>query len=538
MKSKWEKINEKIKLFWLESKKGTKFVVFGSLAILIVLVFFIVMISTKVNYVPLYANVSLEEVGQIKTELDTRKIPYEITDSGTTINVPLERRQEVLVELAEQKIPSSGNIDYSFFSENVSWGITENEFNMIKLDAMQTELGTLIRGIEGVEDANVLINLPEQSVFVTEVAENASVAIMLKLDYGYEFKDNQIEALYHLIARALPNLEDENISIIDQYSNQLNKLGTSGSQDLYTNQQNIKRDIEKDVQYRLQQMLSTMIGLDSVMVSVTADIDFKSENRVEDLVEPVDVENIEGLPVSIENIKETFAGNRPDGGVVGTGEEDVTNYPTGENGDNGDYELTKDTINYEFNRIHKEIVESPYRLRDLGIQVVVDNVRSRDGDTVEYLSQQELNTVEEGIASILNSIITTSIDKDFGEIEPAEKISIVFQEFSDKEVLFPNSGKDTIAKAIPMYIYITGAILFIIIVLLLLLLLRSRKRKAAEQEADYVMETVAVTEEEQVADIPTQPLSEVEVKKQQLESMVKEQPEDFTKLLRSWMSDD
>lgn len=29
-------------------------------------------------------------------------------------------------------------------------------------------------------------------------------------------------------------------------------------------------------------------------------------------------------------------------------------------------------INYEVNRIHKEIAESPYKVRDLGIQVMVE----------------------------------------------------------------------------------------------------------------------------------------------------------------------
>ncbi len=32
----------------------------------------------------------------------------------------------------------------------------------------------------------------------------------------------------------------------------------------------------------------------------------------------------------------------------------------------------KNKINYEVNRIHKEIAESPYKVRDLGIQVMVE----------------------------------------------------------------------------------------------------------------------------------------------------------------------
>ena len=39
---------------------------------------------------------------------------------------------------------------------------------------------------------------------------------------------------------------------------------------------------------------------------------------------------------------------------------------------NGDYERIEETINNEVNRIRKEIVESPYKIRDIGIQVMVE----------------------------------------------------------------------------------------------------------------------------------------------------------------------
>ena len=39
---------------------------------------------------------------------------------------------------------------------------------------------------------------------------------------------------------------------------------------------------------------------------------------------------------------------------------------------NGDYERIEETVNNEVNRISKEIVESPYKIRDIGIQVMVE----------------------------------------------------------------------------------------------------------------------------------------------------------------------
>src|SRR5699024_9565523 len=274
---------EQIKLFWNKTSIFKRVLYISMTILLIVGIVVITVLTNKHSFVPLYSNLSIQEVGQIKEELDTRNIQYEIVDNGTTIKVPEEHSQTLIVELANEGIPNSGNIDYSFFSENSSWGITDNEFNIMKLDAMQTELSNLMKGMEGIEDANVMINLPEQSVFVSDMTENASVSIVLQTEYGYEFQPNQMKGLYHLVSKAIPNLPEENIVIMnqnfeyfDQYaSNQADHIGAT---------QDVKTEIENDIQKRVQQMLSAIVGVDKVITSVTADIDFTNENRVEDLV--------------------------------------------------------------------------------------------------------------------------------------------------------------------------------------------------------------------------------------------------------------
>src|SRR5699024_5560776 len=88
---------------------------------------------------------------------------------------------------------------------------------MMKLDAMQTELADMMTSVEGIEDAKVMINLPEESVFVSDVDENASVSIVLDTEYGHEFEDNQIKSLYNLVSKAIPDLSEDNIEIRNQY---------------------------------------------------------------------------------------------------------------------------------------------------------------------------------------------------------------------------------------------------------------------------------------------------------------------------------
>ncbi|MFC4557113.1 flagellar basal-body MS-ring/collar protein FliF [Virgibacillus kekensis] len=433
MKERLLKLKEDAKSFWTRRTKSQKGIFIGSIAIVAAIIAAVILFSSNSRLVPLYNDLSLQEVGQIKAELDARGITYEIDGGGKTILVPDTHVDSLLVDLASQGIPDTGNIDYSFFSENASWGITDNEFNMIKLDAMQTELATLIEGVDGINEAKVMINMPKEPVFVSETSQPASASIVLTTQPGYEFKGNQIDTLYRLVSKAVPNLPAENIVIMNQYFEYFdrNQQNGPGTQDVYTYQQNVKKDIERDIRRRLQQMIGA-------------------------------------------------------------------------------------------------IVESPYKIRDLGIQVAVNEVKGRDGQEVQYLTAQEQDTVQAGIASILNSIINTSVDAEYGEVQPEDKISIVFQEFSES-VGTPQPA----APVIPLWVYIAGGILLLLIIVLIVILLRNRKTTEEEFE-----ESIPARPDPEIPEMPESNDSEAVVRRKQLEKMAKDKPEEFAKLLKSWISDD
>src|SRR5690625_6941079 len=113
---------------------------------------------------------------------------------------------------------------------------------MMKLDAMKTELANLMKGIEDINDAKVLINLPEESVFVSEASSEASASIILHTKLGYEFEDRQIESLYHLVSKAVPNLEPENIVIRNQHLEFFDIASSGSYEDEYSYQKSIKKD--------------------------------------------------------------------------------------------------------------------------------------------------------------------------------------------------------------------------------------------------------------------------------------------------------
>lgn len=532
MKENFSRIKNGAVTYWKERSKSQKITLATSVVTIVVLIVFITWLTSRTNLVPLYQNLSPQEVGQIKEELDVNGTKYEIENSGSTVLVEEDEAEALLVDLASEGLPNSGNIDYSFFSENASFGITDNEFDMMKLDATQTELANLMKRIEGIEDAKVMINMSKEPLFVNDGVEEASASIVIHTQPGYQFEGNQIESLYHLVSRAIPNLPEDNIVIMNQYFEYFDQQSNVAMQNEndFTSQQSIKQEIERDLTRRLQQMIGAMVGPEKSIVSVTVDVDFTKENRQEELIEPVDVENMEGVPISIETLHETYSGNQPTDGVPGTGEEDIPGYQAGGNDEDGDYELVKETINNEFNHIHKDIVESPYKIRDIGIQVAVDRTIDRDDGEVQLLNAQEENEVEQAIGSILDSMISTSIDKEYGEIETEDKASIVFQEFSEQ----PISDQQSVGS-IPIWFYLVGGILLVGIIILIVLLVRKRREDDYETEMlidEFIEDTEVELPEMKVAE------SESVVRRKQLEKMAKDKPEEFAKLLRSWISEE
>ncbi|WP_026675877.1 flagellar basal-body MS-ring/collar protein FliF [Fictibacillus gelatini] len=531
MKEKLINFKNQVVQRYKELTKKQKIILFGSAIILCLASILTVFFITRTEYVPLYSNLSPQEAGQIKESLDSKGIKSELSNGGTTISVPSDVVDQLKVDLAAEGIPKSGNIDFSVFSDKSGFGMTDNEFQVLNKEATQTKLANLIKSIDGIEDATVMITMPEESVWVSDEDKKATASVVLKLKPGYNLNESQVKALYTLVSRSIPNLPVENIVITDQYSNDfdLNEHKSNSSLSTYEEEQQIKQDIEKDLQRRVQQMLGTIIGPDKVVSIVTADVDFTKEKREENLVEPVDKKKMKGLEVSVEKIRESYSGNQSNqGGVAGTGQTDIPTYPAGTNGSNGTYDKADDKINYAINKIKREIEKSPYEIRDLGIQVVVEPPKPNDPNS---LPQARINDIKQLLSSVVSTSISKTAAQNLTTQQMQDKISVSVQPFHGKQA----TGQ-TNTSSLPIWVYIIGGVLLVVIILLAILLIR-KKREREDMDAE-IEEFDFEKERFDVPDVNIDRESEETVRKEQLEKMAKEKPEEFVKLLRTWLSED
>ena len=184
------------------------------------------------------------------------------------------------------------------------------------------------------------------------------------------------------------------------------------------------------------------------------------------------------------------------------------------------------------NRIRKEIIESPYKIRDLGIQVLLEPPLNEEGEVDEL----PVN-LEDDVEQILSTIIRTSIDEaqmeELTDADIEDKIAVSIQPFNGQMADFEQEGG---LQSIPWWVYAVGGVLILIIGGLVFMFFRKKKQEeeAAAEEALEEQEEEAIS----IEDINEEQDTEESLRREQLEKMAKEKPEEFAKILRTWISED
>lgn len=513
---------------WNSLSNKQKWIIITSALVLLSTLGLYIFIASQPVYKPLYdQRLSEQEVGTIRQELEAQGVPYRITGNGTGIEVPEKLAQDVIVDLAAQGIPSEAGINTEIFSGTGSFGITDRQFDVLEKDALQRELQKMLEHVRGVASAQVILTLPEESVWVTETPDQATASVIVEVEPGTKLSPAQIRSLYYMVSRSVKQLPLENITITDQYSNLLelpDSDATQASLTEYEQQEKIKAEVERKIQQNLYNLLGTIMGRDKVVVHTAVKMNFAKETRVENRVEAPDKENNEGLIISAQKLSKTFSGQgTPPGGVAGSGQNDVAGYPgTNTQGTNSEYEELNDTVNREVDRITKNVTESPFKIEDIAINI---GVEPPDGG---QLDEQTISSIRQVLGNVVR---VTLSEKNLTQEQVDERISVFPRPFSGKVVAEESSPFSTgllLGSGIVALLAL-GAVAYLII----------RRRRQVQQLA----------EEDELPDLPPpQPFEvpdlqyaedtdEVVVRKQ-LEKLARSKPDEFVVLLRTWLAED
>ena len=353
----------------------TQKVLFGT--ILIAMLFSLGFLVNKATdqYDVLYSNLSIPDAAATVSKLKELNKPYKLSDGGTTILVPHDVKNELVLETANE-LTSSEPVSLAKIPPVLQGDVQKEWLKKFNTDS----IGATLTSIQGIRNAKVMIAQPEESVF-SENEDPIQASVMLIVDPGFRLKEKQITTIKNLVAHSVPKLAPENVVISDNQGNTLDDSpqggGGIGGQTHETKQQKLEGDVRKKV----LALLEPVVGKDNAVVSVSADINFDQTRAKTHSVNPVirDEKTASGLVVSQQLQSEEYSGaKKAEGGKVGAETNTAPSYQVekkqDESGDGKQYKSRKETTNFAHSEEDKEIIYASGKLERLTIAVVLNKI--------------------------------------------------------------------------------------------------------------------------------------------------------------------
>ncbi len=184
----------------------------------------------------LYSDLAPQDAAQITARLEQQQIPFELRNGGNTIMVPDYRVLRLRLSFAETGIPRGGSIGYEIFDRGEALGQTNFMQQLNQVRALEGELARTISALQPVQNARVHLALPRASAFVRD-RRKATASVMLQLFAGRRLEPGQVQAIVHLVASSVPDLEAGDVTVVDQNGTLLiTETANNGAQGSYNPQ--------------------------------------------------------------------------------------------------------------------------------------------------------------------------------------------------------------------------------------------------------------------------------------------------------------
>ncbi|MDH3659098.1 MAG: flagellar basal-body MS-ring/collar protein FliF [Alphaproteobacteria bacterium] len=358
----------------------------------------------------LYSGLDLEDSAEIVGRLEALGVPYELHGGGEGIMVPANRVARLRMAMAEEGLPRGGSVGDEIFDQAGALGTTTFLASINQRRALEGELSRTIAALKDVKAARVHLVLPKRELFRREQIE-PSASVTLRMFGGRRLDKRQAAAVQHLVAAAVPGLQPDRITLVDDRGTLLVKGGEAAFEGGLASQADDYRiAYETRLKNVIEQLLERSLGPGRVHAEVSAEIDFDQVTTMEENFDP------EGQVVrSTQSIEEeTERAERTEDGAVTVGNNLPNTGAEGGGAGNSNNESsvrTEETVNYEISRTVRNHTQVGGQVKRLSVAVLVGGRESLgvDGEPPVFapLDQQELDE----IASLVRSAIGFDADR-------------------------------------------------------------------------------------------------------------------------------
>lgn len=328
----------------------------------------IVFYGSQPDYAVLFSDLKSTDAQVIVEKLKAAKVPYQISNNGTTISVPSDQVSELRLEMAAPGTLSGGHVGFDIF-DKTNFGATDFTQQVNYQRALEGELARTLEGMREVQTARVHITRSRESVF-TDKAEPAKASVMLVLR-GRELSPERTEAIVSLVSSAVEGLGPENVSVMDNegrlLTDERGKKGIKGAGAIDSFME-ARRKFETESVEQIVSLLEPIAGAGRVRANVTADIDFSQVEQMEETFDP------KSAVARTQQTSQEFR-NPPGGagGVAGTRANDPTapqtTQTTSNQSGNG---RTTSSATFEISKVTKHTIGNGGKVERLSVSVLID----------------------------------------------------------------------------------------------------------------------------------------------------------------------
>ncbi len=373
------------------------------------------------------------DVSEAIAVLDRNDIPHRLDRRSGALMVPASLVPRARLNLASSGLPRGQGMGFELLEQDTRLGTSRQLESARFQRALEGELARSIVTLDSVGAARVHLAMPRETVFRRDRAR-PSASVLVNLRPGRQLDETQVAGIVHLVAASVPELEVEQVTVVDQRGRMLSQVAASSGGAMPAQQLEYTRRIEDAYRQRVEAILAPLVGPDGLRVQITAEVDF---TQVESTRETFDSSN---PALRSEQIREEDAVGSSNGGVPGS----LTNQPPAAAtvaAANGDQDSVagepvagapttrnrSSTRNFELDRTIDHIRHAPATLKRLSVAVVVDH-RMVAGEDAAAATRMPWDA--EGLAQ-LNALVREAVGLDE---QRGDRLNVVNASFRDLEV--------------------------------------------------------------------------------------------------------
>ncbi|MCL6453487.1 MAG: flagellar M-ring protein FliF [Alicyclobacillus sp.] len=496
----------KLGAWWSHFQPGQRRNLLIAGAALLVCLVVVLWVVLRPNYVTIMTGLDDKSLGQVENELETLKIPSKI--NGTAVLVPAADADKARVQLSMAGLPQTGYIGYSSVSS--SFGMTQDQFNIQVLDALQQSLNQTIESIDGIESAQVHIVMPTNQLFVSQQTDSAKASVFVQLGNGVNLTSGQVQGIQQLVSHSVQGLTPDNVTVVDQNGVTLSSSDASATGLVSTDELATRQRLEQSLTQELTAGLNQILGLGNAVVMVHANVQFNQTTSYAHIYQAAPGQST-GLLASSQTTRSSSsqAGTGAVGGIAGQASTNpnLPSYAGTGNQIGGSNSTSTTTVdNYVNSYVDTHTVQDPIQI---------------SGYTVGIILNSANHTWSPATLAQIKAFVANAVGASQGG-NGANSITVQSMPFTQTPV-------QSALQQRHLQSFIWGGLGALGALLVAVGWVRRRRRAATpELVAD---EPVVLENLEEV------PMSEDERMKEELSRLANRKPDEFANLLRTWLAE-